>query len=90
MSATTLLGALSRTDHPQTMLRRFLALDAVVTGANGLVYLIDSKPVGSLLGIGSGLLFEPGCTAEMTTVRTPGPMPQRWRAIERAHILSQP
>lgn len=57
MSATTLLGSLSRTDRPQTMLRRFLALDAVVTGANGLVYLIDSEPVGNLLGIGSGVLF---------------------------------
>ncbi|MFB6962947.1 hypothetical protein ACFCYB_39810 [Streptomyces sp. NPDC056309] len=60
MSATTLLGTLSRTDRPQTMLRRFLALDAVVTGVNGLVYVIDSKPVGNLLGIGSGLLFELG------------------------------
>ncbi|MGX4694495.1 hypothetical protein [Streptomyces sp. JNUCC 63] len=60
MSATTLLGTLSRTDRPQTMLRRFLALDAIVTGANGLVYLIDSKPVGNLLGIGSGVLFELG------------------------------
>ncbi|MFE9172664.1 hypothetical protein ACFYNZ_24855 [Streptomyces kebangsaanensis] len=60
MSATTLLGTLSRTDRPQTMLRRFLALDAIVTGVNGLVYLIDSKPVGNLLGIGSGLLFELG------------------------------
>ncbi|MFF4763631.1 hypothetical protein [Streptomyces sp. NPDC001292] len=60
MSATTLLGALSRTDHPQTMLRRFLALDAIVTGVNGLVYMIDSKPVGNLLGIRSGLLFELG------------------------------
>ncbi|MFE7662576.1 DUF3703 domain-containing protein [Streptomyces celluloflavus] len=29
-------------------------------------------------------------TAEMTAARTPGPTPQRWRAIERAHILSQP
>ena len=29
-------------------------------------------------------------TAEMTTARTPGPMAGRWRAAERAHILSQP
>ncbi|MEO3974953.1 DUF3703 domain-containing protein [Streptomyces sp. CAU 1734] len=29
-------------------------------------------------------------TAEMATARTPGPLPQCWRAIERAHILSQP
>ncbi|MFD4974485.1 hypothetical protein [Streptomyces sp. NPDC058424] len=60
MSATTLLGTLSRTNRPQTMLRRFLALDTVVTGVNGLVYVIDSKLVGNLLGIRSGLLFELG------------------------------
>lgn len=29
-------------------------------------------------------------TAEMTAARTPGSMTQRWRAAERAHILSQP
>ncbi|GHF42111.1 hypothetical protein GCM10010218_24040 [Streptomyces mashuensis] len=28
--------------------------------------------------------------AEMAAARTPGPMEQRWRAAERAHILSQP
>ncbi|MFJ8211999.1 DUF3703 domain-containing protein [Streptomyces sp. NPDC096033] len=29
-------------------------------------------------------------TAEMDTARTPGPATERWRAAERAHILSQP
>lgn len=55
MSATSLAG-LARTSDPQTVLRRFLALDAVVTGANGLAYLALSGPLGRLLGIDSGLL----------------------------------
>ncbi|MCF3182789.1 DUF3703 domain-containing protein [Streptomyces polychromogenes] len=29
-------------------------------------------------------------TAEMDTARTAGPAAERWRAAERAHILSQP
>lgn len=29
-------------------------------------------------------------TAEMSAARTPGPVASRWRASERAHILSQP
>ncbi|MFD9716137.1 DUF3703 domain-containing protein [Streptomyces sp. NPDC059076] len=29
-------------------------------------------------------------TAEMTAARAPGPTAGRWRAAERAHILSQP
>ncbi|WP_030774423.1 DUF3703 domain-containing protein [Streptomyces sp. NRRL F-2664] len=29
-------------------------------------------------------------TAEMASARAPGPMRERWRAAERAHILSQP
>ncbi|HET6861125.1 MAG TPA: hypothetical protein VFH94_29010 [Streptomyces sp.] len=56
MSAT-LLTTLSRTTEPRTTLRRFLALDAVVTGANGLVYVAASGPVGELLGVGSALLL---------------------------------
>ncbi|MGW7055854.1 hypothetical protein [Streptomyces sp. NPDC054887] len=52
-----LLANLSRTTDPQTMLRRFLALDAVVTTGNGLVYVAASGPVGRLLGVGSGLLL---------------------------------
>ncbi|MFF3328079.1 hypothetical protein ACFYWX_00725 [Streptomyces sp. NPDC002888] len=59
MSATQ-LAPLARTSEPQTMLRRFLALDAVVTGANGLAYLAASGPLGRLLGVGSGLLLELG------------------------------
>ncbi|MFI7411906.1 hypothetical protein ACIBU0_24885 [Streptomyces sp. NPDC049627] len=56
MSATS-LAALARTTDPQTVLRRFLALDAVVTGVNGLAYLAASGPLGRLLGVGPALLL---------------------------------
>ena len=56
MSATS-LAALARTSDPQTVLRRFLALDAVVTGANGLGYLVASGPLGRLLGVDRQLLL---------------------------------
>jgi hypothetical protein len=56
MSATS-LAALARTSDPQTLLRRFLALDAVVTGVNGLAYLVASGPLARLLGVDSGLLL---------------------------------
>ncbi|MGW0561267.1 hypothetical protein ACWDZ4_11675 [Streptomyces sp. NPDC003016] len=59
MSAT-LLANLSRTTDPRTMLRRFLALDAVVTTTNGLVYVAASGPVGRLLGVGPVLVLEAG------------------------------
>ncbi|MEU7010103.1 hypothetical protein [Streptomyces sp. NPDC046332] len=55
-----LLAGLSRTTRPQSMLRRFLALDALVTGANGLAYLGASGPLGELFGVDSGLLLELG------------------------------
>ncbi|MBD0843706.1 MULTISPECIES: hypothetical protein [unclassified Streptomyces] len=56
MSATQ-LAALARTSHPQTALRRFLALDAAVTGANALAYLAASGPLGDLLGVDPALLL---------------------------------
>ncbi|MFF5157607.1 hypothetical protein ACFY3N_15360 [Streptomyces sp. NPDC000348] len=56
MSATQ-LAVLARTVEPQRMLRRFLALDAVVTGANAVGYLALSGPLGRFLGAGSGLLL---------------------------------
>lgn len=37
-------------------LRLFLALDAVVTGANGLIYLLAAGPVGDLLDVDSAFL----------------------------------
>lgn len=62
MSATqpATLTALARTAEPHSALRRFLALDAVVTGANGVAYLAASGPLGRLLGVGSTLLVELG------------------------------
>ncbi|MEU6090130.1 hypothetical protein ABZ865_25620 [Streptomyces sp. NPDC047085] len=51
------LAALTRTSEPQTMLRRFLALDAVTTTGNGLAYLAASGPLGRFLGMGQGLLL---------------------------------
>ncbi|GAA3504668.1 hypothetical protein GCM10019016_117810 [Streptomyces prasinosporus] len=56
MSATQ-LTALARTTQPHAALRRFLALDAVVTGTNALAYLALSGPLGRFLGAGSGLLL---------------------------------
>ncbi|MGW0822600.1 hypothetical protein [Streptomyces sp. NPDC002845] len=56
MSATQ-LAALARTTEPREMVRRFLLLDAVVTGANGLAYLAASGPLGRLLGVGDDLLL---------------------------------
>ncbi|MFJ7771955.1 hypothetical protein ACIQ1J_27055 [Streptomyces sp. NPDC097107] len=50
-------AARARTAEPQLTLRRFLALDAVVTGANALAYLAFSGPLGRFLGAGSGLLL---------------------------------
>ncbi|MFE6336644.1 hypothetical protein ACFVP3_34990 [Streptomyces sp. NPDC057806] len=59
MSATQ-LAALARTSEPGTVLRRFLALDAVVTGANALAYLAASGPLGRLFGVDSALLIALG------------------------------
>ncbi|GGY42479.1 hypothetical protein [Streptomyces djakartensis] len=58
--STTQLAALARTSSPQSTLRRFLALDAVVTGANALAYLALSGPLGRFLGVDSGLLLALG------------------------------
>lgn len=58
--AANQLAVLARTTEPQLMLRRFLALDAVVTGANAVAYLVLSGPLGRFLGAGSGLLLALG------------------------------
>ncbi|MFB7511718.1 MULTISPECIES: hypothetical protein [unclassified Streptomyces] len=55
-----LFTGLARTTRPATALRRFLALDAVVTGTNGLAYLGASGPLGELLGVDAALLLELG------------------------------
>ncbi|MGW7435206.1 hypothetical protein [Streptomyces sp. NPDC054849] len=59
MSAT-LLGSIARTSVPQAVLRRFLALDSVVTTGNGLAYIAFSAPLERLLGVGQGLLLSLG------------------------------
>ncbi|GGO59854.1 hypothetical protein ABT039_08160 [Streptomyces lasiicapitis] len=41
-------------------LRLFLALDAAVTGANGLIYLLAAGPVGRLLDVDSAFLRATG------------------------------
>ncbi|MFJ5995001.1 hypothetical protein [Streptomyces sp. NPDC092370] len=51
------LAALARTCEPQSALRRFLALDAVVTGANALAYLAFSGPLGRFFGADATLLL---------------------------------
>lgn len=56
MSATQ-LSALARTSDPRTMLRRFLALDAVVTGANAVAYLAVSGPLGDVFDVDAHLLL---------------------------------
>lgn len=43
--------------RPLTLLRRALALDAVITAGNGAIYLVASGPVERLLGVPSGLLI---------------------------------
>ncbi|MDN3252805.1 hypothetical protein [Streptomyces sp. MA25(2023)] len=58
--STNQLAVLARTAEPQLMLRRFLALDAAVTGANAVAYLALSGPLGRFLGAGSGLLLALG------------------------------
>ncbi|MFI8205139.1 hypothetical protein [Streptomyces sp. NPDC085937] len=59
MSATP-LAAPARTLEPLRTLRRLLALDAVVTGANAVAYLALSGPLGRFFGVGSGLLLGAG------------------------------
>ncbi|MDT0322185.1 hypothetical protein [Streptomyces millisiae] len=41
---------------PELRLRRWLALDAVVTGGNALAYLAAAGPVGRLLGLDTALI----------------------------------
>ncbi|WP_411105020.1 hypothetical protein [Streptomyces sp. cmx-4-9] len=49
-------GSTSRAAAAARPLRLFLTLDAVVTGVNGLIYLVAAGPVGDLLGVSTGLL----------------------------------
>ncbi|MEV7194723.1 hypothetical protein AB0N81_23375 [Streptomyces sp. NPDC093510] len=56
-TSTYPLATLARTTDPTAMLRRFLALDAVVTAGNGIAYAAASGPLGDFLGVDSGLLL---------------------------------
>jgi hypothetical protein len=49
-----------RAAEPLTALRRLLALDAALTGANALAYLALPGPLGRLLGLDSWLLLLAG------------------------------
>ncbi|WP_327676602.1 hypothetical protein [Kitasatospora sp. NBC_00458] len=55
MSANT-LAARPTTPGSHRSLRGHLALDAVVSGGNGLAYLAFSGPLGDLLGVGRSTL----------------------------------
>jgi hypothetical protein len=53
------MSALTFTTAPATpllWLRRWLALDALVTGANALAYLLAAGPLGRLLGLDTALV----------------------------------
>lgn len=50
-------GGAPATTSGLVLLRRALALDAVVTAGNGLIYLLASGPIGRLLGVPSDLLL---------------------------------
>ncbi|MFD7097256.1 hypothetical protein [Streptomyces xanthophaeus] len=50
--SVTVFATLARTTAPQIALRRFLALDAIVTTANALAYVAFAGPLGELFGVG--------------------------------------
>ncbi|MET8699073.1 hypothetical protein ABZW10_09410 [Kitasatospora sp. NPDC004723] len=60
MSAHTLTTARRTAPGSVKALRGFLALDAVVSGGNGLAYLAFPGPLGELLGVGRSTLLELG------------------------------
>ncbi|WP_405019454.1 hypothetical protein OHV05_23810 [Kitasatospora sp. NBC_00070] len=60
MAVNSLAGAVRSTGAGHGWLRRVLALDAVVTGGNGLAYLAFSGPLGELLGIDRMVLLDIG------------------------------
>ncbi|MFF2659225.1 hypothetical protein ACFVUH_17885 [Kitasatospora sp. NPDC058032] len=60
MSAHTLTTARRTAPASVKALRGFLALDAVVSGGNGLAYLAFPGPLGELLGVGRSTLLELG------------------------------
>lgn len=91
MTATQ-LAALARTPEPQRMLRRFLALDALVTGTNAVAYLAVSGPLGRFLGVRPGLLLVLGAflagyaAAVGLTASRPHPPTPGVRAVVDANL----
>lgn len=53
--AAAVTAATTAREHG-SLLRLALTLDAAVTGANGLAYLVAAGPLGDLFGLDSGLL----------------------------------
>ncbi|MGZ3102507.1 hypothetical protein [Streptomyces sp. H72] len=90
--STNQIASLARTHEPQLVLRRFLALDAAVTGANAVAYLTLSGPLGRFLGAGSGLLLGlgaflavyAGCVALLAA--RPAPPALGVRAVVEANL----
>ncbi|MGV9312401.1 hypothetical protein ACWDR0_09395 [Streptomyces sp. NPDC003691] len=93
MTAAALLAGLARTEDTTRMLRRFLALDAVVTGGNGLVYVVASGPVARLLGVDAGLLLGLGIFLVAFGVGVgligsrPQPAPAAVKAVVDANVV---
>jgi len=56
MTRTPPSGCTAAIATPTQQLRQFLALDAVVTGGNGLGYVFLAEPLESLLGVSGDLL----------------------------------
>ena len=79
--------------RPRSLLRTALMLDAVVTGANGLAYLVAAEPLGDLFGhspavlrgIGAFLVVFAALVA-LTGARATIPTPAV-RAIVAANVL---
>ncbi|MGP3966151.1 hypothetical protein [Streptomyces sp. 6N223] len=80
------------TSAPRTWLRRWLALDAAVTTANALAYLLAAGPVGRLLGVDGGLLAALGAflllygAAVGWLARSPEPRPVAVNCVVEANI----
>ncbi len=66
MSATQFAALAARTTEPHVMLRRFLALDALVTGVNAVAYLAASGPLARFLGVGWGCCSNSACFSPCT------------------------
>lgn len=87
MSAPLLSGAarIARTPEPRAMLRRFLALDSLVTTANGLAYAAFAAPSAVCSASGRTCWRRSASCWCSTAPRSGcwphagGPGPSRWR-----------